>query len=659
MDGTIRKLVAGLVLISASGAWPGGDSAERRASAGPLIDPSKVKVRQVWADPQTNLLGAPSPDGRYLSFVDWATGDLAVHDLITGQNHRLTNKGSWRDSAEYAYFSVFSPDSRQIAYAWFNDDKFYEMRVIGLEDTRPPLLYPGADIGLTPPLDSAEGPTAPGQPYFRREALWPGLRGTKPRVVLRSDEIQFIKPTFWSQDGKYVLALVFGRNILNQIVLISVADGSVRVLKSPFWIYPKMMGMSRDGRWIVYSLNQDPPHLQHDIYLLSADGKQDIPLVEHPANDVFPVWAPDDTNILFTSNRTGTLDAWLIQVADGKALGSPSLVKQDVGRFLPLGFTRKAAFYYGLRTGNEDAYLASLDPETGAVLEPAKPVSAVLKGVNCSPDWSPDGKKLAFLSRVDTETHGVEMRVITIQSAETGEERQFGVPKLGYLDWLRWSPDGRAFLVGGADSDNNFGGLYRVEADDGRMSVIVQGEYAPPQGFEGVWSPDGKAVYYIHADMREPVTGIRFRNLKSGEERTLHRTTGFHRHNNLALSPDGRLLAFGLSEGHRTQAKVLMVMPAAGGNPRELLKLKKGSLSGVAWTRDGKHLLFSKTESDRSELCRVSAAGGRAQVLGLETNEGARISVHPDGRRIAYTGGKTNQEVWVMEDFLPRPWGSR
>jgi len=253
----------------------------------------------------------------------------------------------------------------------------------------------------------------------------------------------------------------------------------------------------------------------------------------------------------------------------------------------------------------------------------------------------------------------VEMRVITIQSSETGEERQFGVPKLGYLDWLRWSPDGRSFLVGGSDTVNNFGGLYRVDAETGQATALVQGEFAPPRGFQGVWSRDGKAVFYVHEDMRETSTSIRFRNLESGQEQALHKTEAHWRHNNLALSPDGRLLAFGLSDGNRTQATVLLVLPAAGGESREVLRLKQGSLSGVAWTRDGGHLLFSRAGKGKPELWRIPAQGGEPKSLGLAANENARISFHPDGRRIAFTAGETNTEVWVMENFLPGPRATR
>jgi len=55
-----------------------------------------VATRQVWTGPKVNAYGAVSPDGRYLSFTDWDTGDLAIHDFVTGQDRRLTDKGSFK-----------------------------------------------------------------------------------------------------------------------------------------------------------------------------------------------------------------------------------------------------------------------------------------------------------------------------------------------------------------------------------------------------------------------------------------------------------------------------------------------------------------------------------------------------------------------------------
>ena len=82
--------------------------------------PAGLTVRQVWSGPPLVALGGVTPDGRYLTFVDWESGDLAVRDLATGKNRRLTGKGSWAQSDEFAESSVVSPDGQEVAYVWLN-----------------------------------------------------------------------------------------------------------------------------------------------------------------------------------------------------------------------------------------------------------------------------------------------------------------------------------------------------------------------------------------------------------------------------------------------------------------------------------------------------------------------------------------------------------
>jgi Tol biopolymer transport system component len=52
---------------------------------------SDVTVRKVFEDEW----GYPSPDGRYVCFTNWDYGNLAVHDLVTGESRDLTDEGTW------------------------------------------------------------------------------------------------------------------------------------------------------------------------------------------------------------------------------------------------------------------------------------------------------------------------------------------------------------------------------------------------------------------------------------------------------------------------------------------------------------------------------------------------------------------------------------
>jgi len=85
-------------------------------------DTSGVVTRQIW---ETALdCGSVSPDGRYLSYVNWDKGNVAIHDFETGENRDVTDEGTWEKDRQFvdsSMWTAWSPDSKQIAYAWYNE----------------------------------------------------------------------------------------------------------------------------------------------------------------------------------------------------------------------------------------------------------------------------------------------------------------------------------------------------------------------------------------------------------------------------------------------------------------------------------------------------------------------------------------------------------
>ena len=582
-------------------------------------DPSTMVVRRIWSGPDVDILGAVFREGRYLSFVHWETGDLAIRDLETGKNRRLTNKGSWFEPVEFALFSKVSPDGKQVAYAWFNEGYFYDLRIVG-------------------------------------------LNGSEPRVLYRNEEVEYVHPHAWSPDGKHILATFSRKDTTNQIVLVSVADGSLRVVKTLDWRYPQKMSFSPDGRYIAYDFPPQEDSRKRDIFLLAADGSRETSLVEHPANDLFPVWAPDGKRILFASDRTGSMGAWLIQVADGKPRGSPELVKPDIGRILPMGFTRKGSFYYGLQTGMNDVYTATLDLATGKLLSAPMKASQRFMGSNRAPDWSPDGQYLAYLSQRGPSPGGRGLTIIVIRSLETGEERELS-PQLNYVrlnQGLRWSPNGQSIIVTGRDKKGRRG-FYQIDSQTGDVTPIVQSE---TYVFQPECSPDGRAIFYTRPGSITKKSSIVVRDLESGEERELlHAVEPSFIRPTMILSPDGQRLAF-LMANTETRSTALMVMPAAGGEARELLRVQEPewipntNYSGLAWTPDSREVIFGwqrRPQEQKIELWQISAEGGEPRRLGsaMDQLRPRHLRFHPDGRRIAFDAGESKGEVWVMENFLP------
>ena len=61
--------------------------------------------------------------------------------------------------------------------------------------------------------------------------------------------------------------------------------------------------------------------------------------------------------------------------------------------------------------------------------------------------------------------------------------------------------------------------------------------------------------------------------------------------------------------------------------------------------------------SDEYDLWRVSGEGGNPQKLGLRMTDLAGLVMHPDGQQIMLVAGTRQEEVWVMENFLPKQNG--
>ena len=573
-------------------------------------DGSGIVTRQVWTGPGADANGTPSPDGRYLSFTDWSTGDLAIRDLTTGQNRRLTKKeGGWENWHEYAQSSVISPDGKQVAFEWSNRQDYCELRLIGLDGSQPRLLY----------------------------------RTERPNDV--------IAPADWSQDGKYILALLrtgSSSSAVSRIVRVSVADGAVEILKTLDWRFPDEMRFSPDGRYVLYDFPAEGGD-NSDIWMLVVGDGQVNRLVEHPAQDFLLGWAPDGKSVLFASDRTGNWSAWLVPVAGGKRVGEPKLVRRDMGRIRPLGFTRQGAFYYGVDDKGFNIYAATLGGETPSLL-----VQRFL-GSNSGPAWSPDGRQLAYLSH---RSPPPRTTTLCVREVATGKEREFA-PDFVFFKYLEWSPDGRFLLFRGKSLKGETGS-YRLDLGTGQVAPVLQ----RPYGSWAVicrWSYDGKAVYYVEPaaeQMKRPPRVMR-RDLETGGEEEIQRlpkgaTFGF-----VLPSPDGRRLALWIIIRGGEEFS-LAVMPAGGGDIKELLApaLEVKGLS-LTWTPDSRQILFIKqvgklAAATRSELWSVPVDGGEPRNLGVSMMRRIEsLSIHPDGRRLALHVYDPTTEVWVMEDFLP------
>src|SRR5207302_5866967 len=123
-----------------------------------------------------------------------------------------------------------------VAYAWFNEEKFYELRVIGLD-------------------------------------------GSAPRTLFRNEEAGFVQPCAWSPGGEQILTLLFRKDNSSQIALAPAGGGPVRVLKSLNWVYPREKDFSLDARYVAYDVSggEAASHSTQDV--LAAHASRETALV--------------------------------------------------------------------------------------------------------------------------------------------------------------------------------------------------------------------------------------------------------------------------------------------------------------------------------------------------------------------------------------------
>jgi Tol biopolymer transport system component len=577
---------------------------------------AEFRLRQVWAGPGVDTEGQVSADGRYLTFVDWDTGDLAVRDLTAGTNRRLTNKGTWEQSDEMAGESKWSRDGRRIAYQWYGKDGVMEIRVMDVADS-------------------------------------------STRTIRRNKSSgDWLQVFDWSPDGKHVLAFIEEPPALareTQIGLISVEDGAIIRLKGRFEDsinYSSRFLFSPDGRHIAYDT---PPAGEetgrHDIFLISLADQTEIPLVEHPEDDAVVAWTPDGKGLLFTSNRTGSQDLWLLPMSEGTAQDPPRLIKSGFGPGGSLGITSHGELYFGSSGSAQDIYVLDVDSEKWKALSTPKKLALPNQGRILGGVYSMDGQRMAISSlRV-----GGRHQVLSILDEKTGRIRELNVrlPMFAFLAWI--PPDGRDFSVGSYDREGR-NGLYRVDAQTGEAVPIIR--FEPGQGSRAcVWSIDGKRLFYAAEDKSKGKSSIYVYDLETKKSEPLVGSPDDARI--VAVSPDGRWLAVANGgDGVRT----IKVMPSSGGEPRELFRsdFESGTLILPAWSLDGRFVYFPwvrKSNENVADLYRVSRDGGPAERIDLGMRFVRFLSVHPDGKRIAFwsPGEKPGlAQVWVMENFLPK-----
>ncbi len=280
-----------------------------------------------------------------------------------------------------------------------------------------------------------------------------------------------------------------------------------------------------------------------------------------------------------------------------------------------------------------------------------------------SPRWSPDGKRIAFLSDRKDKVN------IWVISPDGGEAEQVTEAKsnIGSFEWL---PDGSGFIFSMTDPatpdeekrkkekndpilvDKNFkyARLYRWKFGEKEATQLTK-EDAHVNSF--AVSPDGQWVAY-GTQPTPKVPDFRYSDLKllnvaSGEVRDLVKRPG--QDTAPRFSPDGKWIAFTSTDGGEDwigNTYVCLVQPDGSGL-RNVSKSFDERVSAVQWAPDGKKIYFNASEKADDRLWEIDVEKASVRPLSSADDSKAAGSydVSRDGKTIVVTMSDPHTPVEV------------
>jgi len=247
---------------------------------------------------------------------------------------------------------------------------------------------------------------------------------------------------------------------------------------------------SHDGRRIVFTSDRDG---DPEIYVMEADGSNAARLTSAPGRDAHPYFSRDGRRIVFQSPRANGADTNIYSMdSDGSNVVRLTDLKGFAG--VPVYSPDEKSIVFQWRESNDfkdgrkwRVCVMKSDGSGLRVITPGEANDQV-------PNWSRDGRRLLFYSDrtgrnqlYTMKPDGSDVRRLT--STESNDNAAF------------WSPDNRK-IVFTSDRDGN-SELYVMDADGKNVRRLTNTRATK---YGGVWSPDGlKILFTAEEDDRSQI----------------------------------------------------------------------------------------------------------------------------------------------------------
>jgi Tol biopolymer transport system component len=316
----------------------------------------------------------------------------------------------------------------------------------------------------------------------------------------------------------------------------------------------------------------------------------------------------------------------------------------------PLSRPGRAALLAGALAGAAPAAsppAAGAQPPTGAAGAAAAPAAPAARPSLAEPSLSPDGGEIAFVSGGDVWTvpaAGGEARLLVAHPA--AESRPL------------WSPDGRRLAFVSTRTGN--GDVYVLDQATGALTRVTHDD--APDVLDA-WSPDGRWLY-VSGSARDVAGMSDVYRVRAGGGTPVPVAADRYASEYWAApaptdsGPGGPLLALtarGIVSGqwwrrghsHIDESEIWLVRPAAGGGAPAYAPVTAGGAKSAwpMWAPDGRALYFMSDRGGAENLWVQPLDGGRP------AGEARRLTNFRDGRVLWPSIGRDGRTIVFERDF--------